>query len=176
MNLYSESWEVIHMTSRTIRDLVPNLSGDSRCISSSAHFTFPASPMGNRSSETGHFQVHDHGQGHNCMYVCMYVCAFIVGMCFFLEDGGTTKAKERQGDAQPSLIPEESSISARSDPGGWLRSRGAPSHRGGWSRGSPALRLLVGLVRHTVRLAGKRLRGRRSSVFFFFVCNRRQSL
>lgn len=102
------------------------------------------------------------------MHVCMCIHC---GDVFFLEDGDTTKAKERQGDAQPSPIPEESSISTRSDPGGWLWSRGAPSHRAGWSRGSPALCRLVGLLRRTVWLAGKRLRGRRCSVFFlFFLC------
>lgn len=58
MNLWSVSWEVIHMTSRAIRGLVPNLSGDNRCISSShlPRFFLPPSPMGNRSSETWPFK------------------------------------------------------------------------------------------------------------------------
>lgn len=41
MDLCAASWEVIRMTSRTIRGLVPDLSGDGGCISSSAHFAGP---------------------------------------------------------------------------------------------------------------------------------------
>lgn len=172
MNLYSVSWEVIHMTSRTTRDLVPNLSGDSRCISSSARFTFPASPMGHRSSETGPFQVHDHGQGHNCIYVCVCVCAFVGGTCFFLR----MATPQRQKKDKEMLNPPSSLRSHPSAPDLTLEDGCSPAvHPVTEVDGAEAPWLSADwlLIRRTVRLAGKRFRGRRS---FFFVYNRPQSL
>lgn len=67
MNLYSVSWEVILMTSRTIRGLVPNLSGDNRRISSSAPLSFHSLPLGD--------SLRGHGQGQ-CPAACVCVCSF----------------------------------------------------------------------------------------------------
>lgn len=81
MNLCSVSWEVIHMTSRAIRGLVPNLSVDNRCISSSYLAPFSFIPYTeNHSSETWPFRcvVMDKVKPEtNCTYVhfsCVCVC------------------------------------------------------------------------------------------------------
>lgn len=81
MDLCAASWEVIRMTSRTIRGLVPDLSGDGGHISSSAHFASShcrPSPTGEATHQwrQGPFGMYGHGQGHDLLYVCMYVCTY----------------------------------------------------------------------------------------------------
>lgn len=94
MNLCSVSWEVIHMTSRAIRGLVPNLSGDNRCISSShlaPFFFLLPSLVGNRSSETWPFKC----VAIDKVTAQLYVCVQSVCMCLLLSsDVYTTKTKE----------------------------------------------------------------------------------
>lgn len=150
------------MTSRTIRGLVPDLSGDGGRISSSAHSASPHCRPYTAGEAThqwrrGPFGVHGHGQGRDLLYVCMYVCIYVcvlvcVQGCYF-----SPADKERQRDDQLSLIPEESSISAErpDDPGGsWLLPlRLHPVTM----EAAPTPPRLVGLIRRPVRLAGRRL-------------------
>lgn len=167
MDLCAASWEVIRMTSRTIRGLVPDLSGDGGRISSSAHFASShchPSPTGEATHQwrRGPFGMHGHGQGHDLLYVCMYVrmhiCMLLLTVCVCVCGCYFSPAdKERQGDDQLSLIPEESSISAArpDDPGGswllplWLHPVTVEA--------APTPPRLVGLIRRPVRLAGRRL-------------------
>lgn len=100
MNLYSVSWEVIHMTSRTIRGLVPNLSGDNRGISSSAPFSFLPPPWGTAHQKHGHLSVWSWTRSQpNSMYV--HVRFFGVRMCFFPEDVYTSKTKGDEKQLNP---------------------------------------------------------------------------
>lgn len=69
------------MTSRTIRGLVPDPSGDGGRISSSARFASShrrPSPTGEATHQRrrGPFGVHGHGQGRDLLYVCMYVSTY----------------------------------------------------------------------------------------------------
>lgn len=79
MDLRAASWEVIRMTSRTIRGLVPDLSGDGGRISSSAHFASShcwPSPTREATHQWrwGPFGVQGHEQGCISLYV-LYICA-----------------------------------------------------------------------------------------------------
>lgn len=113
MNLCFVSWEVIHMTSKAIRGLVPNLSGDNRCILSShlpCFFSLPP-PWETTHQKHGHVSVWSWTRSQpNCT---LSVC-----MCEFSPADVHQKDKGRQAAAQPSLVPERSSIRTRSDPGG----------------------------------------------------------
>ena len=62
----------------------------------------------------------------NCLYI-HFLWVFLSTHVF------TTKTKGRQGAAQPSLVPEESSISAGCDPGGQMCSCGERTHPG-WTK------------------------------------------
>lgn len=99
MNLCSVSEEVIHMTSRAIRGLVPNLSGDNRCISSSHLHPFSFLPP---SWETTH-QKHGHlgvwswtRSQPNCTYVCML-------SVFFFFFGLPARTPQRQKETRSHL-------------------------------------------------------------------------
>lgn len=174
MNLCSVSEEVIHMTSRAIRGLVPNLSGDNRCISSShLHPFFPSSlPHGKPLIRNMAIQVCGHEQGHSpTVRICMLsVCMFFLFFSLFLP--ASVHTSKTKGDKEPSLVPEESSIRTGSDPGGQMQSRGARTHPG-WIQGSSAVaqgaRGVVRLIRHTVRLTGMGLMGARGSVRQFWI-------
>ena len=75
MNLGSVSWEVIHMTSRAIRGLVPNLSGDNRCISSLHLLFFPPSSLTHGESliRNGHLNVWSWTRSQpDCTYVALW--------------------------------------------------------------------------------------------------------
>lgn len=107
MNLCSVSWEVIRMTSRTIRGLVPNLSGDNRCISSS-HLRPPPPPpypMGSHSPETWPVKCVVMDKVTAQLYVCMY--GFWVYVCAFTEIY-TTKTKGDIGMELSHLLPPRS--------------------------------------------------------------------
>lgn len=150
------------MTSRTIRGLVPDLSGDGGRISSSAH------------SASSHCRPYAAGEATHqwrrgplrsarsrarsrlivCVYVRMHLCMFLFSVCA----GVLSPAdKEGQGDDQLSLVPEESSISTErpDDPGGsWpLPLRLHPVTM----EAAPTPPRLVGLIRRPARLAGRRL-------------------
>lgn len=93
-----------------------------------------------------------------CMYVCTYAYMYVVTECVCVRGCYFSPAdKERQGDDQLSLIPEESSISAGrpDDPGGswllplWLHPVTVEA--------APTPPRLVGVIRRPVRLAGRRL-------------------
>lgn len=127
MNLYSVSWEVIHMTSQTIRGLVPNLSGDNRGISSSPPFSFLPPPWETAHQKHGHLSMWSWTRSQP-NWTCVYVHSFCVHVCPFVRIHH--KDKGRRGAAQPSLIPEEPSVRAGSDPGGRPWSCGAHTHPG----------------------------------------------
>lgn len=165
MNLCSVSWEVIHMTSRAIRGLVPNLSGDNRCISSShlPPFFLPPFPMGNHSSETRPFRcvVTDKVAAvTNCTYVHFFVC-------IFTRRRTRHKDKGRQGAARPSsrpwrVIHQRWIWPWRTDVVLWCtHSPWIDPRLRCWAQGAGGV---VGLIRHTVRLTGAGLRGPCGSV------------
>lgn len=173
MNLCSVSWEVIHMTSRAIRGLVPNLSGDNQCISSShlPPFFPPSSPMGNRSSETWPFKCVVTDKVTAQLYV-PFLCACV---CFCLQM------------YEPQRQRETRSSSAISRPRGVIHQNWIWPWRTDvvlWCTHSPWMdpRLyfcvhgaggVVGLIRYTVRRTGLGLRG---LVVLSFGLNRHQSL
>lgn len=81
INLGSVSWEVIHMTSRAIRGLVPNLSGDNRCISSSHLSPFSCLPPSWETAhqKDGHLSVWPWTRSQAQLYVCtLLVCACLL--------------------------------------------------------------------------------------------------
>lgn len=136
MNLCSVSWEVIHMTSRAIRGLVPNLSGDNQCISSShlpPPFCLLPPPWETTHQKHGHLSVWSWTRSQpNCTYpFCVHVCVFTC-RCTNHKDKGRREA------AQLSLVPEEASIRTGSDPGGRMWSCGARTHPG-WIQGSTSV-------------------------------------
>lgn len=111
MNLYSVFWEVIHMTSRTIRGLVPNLSGDNWCISSSPPFSSLPPPWETAHEKHGHLSVWSWTRSQpNCMYVCTLLCVYVCVFC--PEDVHTTKTKgdEEQLSPLPSLKSHPSEL------------------------------------------------------------------
>lgn len=92
---------------------------------------FPYSlPHGNPLIRNTAIEVYGHRQGHSPTVCILCVCIFTC-RCIHHKDKG------RQGAAQPSLVPEESSIRIGSDPGGRMWSCGARTNPG-WIQGSTA--------------------------------------
>lgn len=165
MNLYSVSWEVIHMTSKTIRGLVPNLSGDNRGILSSPPFSFLPPPWETTHQKHGHLSMWSWTRSQP-NWMC--ACTLFVGMCVLFLRMYT-----------PQRQRETRSSSTLSHPWGAIHQNWIWPWRAAvvlWCAHSPwngprfycrpqGASRVVGLIRHAVIwLTGETLRGACSSV------------
>lgn len=167
MNLYSVSWEVIHMTSRTIRGLVPNLSGDNRGISSSPPFSFLPPPWGSAHQKHGHLSVWSWTRSYpNSVYVHVHFFFLGVYVLFPLKMYTPQRWREMRSSSTPShpwgvihqdwIWPWRMAVVLWCTRSHWMgpRLHSCPLGASG----------VLGLIRHGVRLAGERLGGPCSSV------------
>lgn len=102
MNLCSVSWEVIHMTSRAIRGLVPNLSGDNLCISSShlLPFSILPPPWETTHQKRGHLSVWSWTRSQRTVHIYTFVCMPVFFLFFSLQMYVVSTPQRQKGDEE----------------------------------------------------------------------------
>ena len=153
MNLYSVSWEVIHMTSRTIRGPPPqSIRGQSMYFIIPPFFFVP-SPWETAHQKHGHLRASPQTRSQpNCMFPCTLFSLHVLSFFFIPE-----KCAAHRQPSSPRSHPSELHLTLEESCGPAASALTLDESKALLSSG-------VGLIRHTVRLTGERLRGPCSSV------------